>query len=148
MGASLAALAAVTLLALTIWPRGGTLHGPRPGAEYVEAQLRGLEVAAIVTHVEGLPAAKGQTPLAPGMRLNGGPLAYASTRPPDPLTIEEEAALAFAACGVTGPVLAELPYTSGDMPEAGGGNIMRQFTGRTVASGDVSREPKEKEAAQ
>ena len=31
---------------------------------------------------------------APGMRLNGGPLAYASARQPEPLTLEEEAALA------------------------------------------------------
>ena len=37
---------------------------------------------------------------APGMRLNGGLLAYASARQPEPLTLEEEAALAFTACGV------------------------------------------------
>ncbi|HET8629517.1 MAG TPA: hypothetical protein VFL91_19035 [Thermomicrobiales bacterium] len=37
-------------------------------------------------------------------------------RPPRPLTVEEEATLAFAAYGVTGPVLAELPYTPGDVP--------------------------------
>lgn len=72
-----------------------------------------------------------------GMRLNGGPLAYASTRAPRPLTLEEEAALAFAACGVTGYALAELPYETGDMPDAGGGNIMTHFFGRTVASGDA-----------
>jgi len=44
-----------------------------------------------------------------GMRLNGGPLSYRSTRTPRPLSLEEEAALAFAGCGITGPVLAELP---------------------------------------
>jgi len=71
------------------------------------------------------------------MTLNGGPLAYASTRPPAPLTTEEEAALAFAACGITGPVLADLPYASGSLADGGGGNIMKHFTGRTVASGDA-----------
>jgi hypothetical protein len=71
------------------------------------------------------------------MTLNGGPLAYASTRPPAPLTTEEEAALAFAACGITGPVFADLPYASGSLVDASGGNIMKQFTGRTVASGDA-----------
>ncbi|MFN8499019.1 MAG: hypothetical protein U0641_14310 [Anaerolineae bacterium] len=74
---------------------------------------------------------------AKGMRLNGGPLAYQSAHAPQPLSIEEEAALAFAACGVTGSALAELPYESGDVPEAGGGNIMVRFVGRTVASPDA-----------
>ena len=50
----------------------------------------------------------------PGMHLNGGPLSYASSRPPQPLSLEEQAALAFAACGVTGYALAELHYQSGD----------------------------------
>src|SRR5829696_5688840 len=72
-----------------------------------------------------------------GMRLNGGPLAYRSRRTPQPLSLEEEAALAFAGCGITGPVLAELPYESGDEHEAGGGNIMINLVGRTVASGDA-----------
>jgi hypothetical protein len=73
-----------------------------------------------------------------GFRLNGGPLAFASQAPPRPLTLDEEAALAFAACGITGPVLAELPYQTGDLPAAGGGNIMSHFVGRTVASGDAA----------
>ena len=72
-----------------------------------------------------------------GMSLNGGPLAYHSTHPPQPLRLEEEAALAFAGCGITGFALADLPYESGDVPEAGGGNIMTHFVGRTVASGDA-----------
>jgi hypothetical protein len=75
---------------------------------------------------------------AGGMSLNGGPLAYDSARGPRPLSLEEEAALAFAGCGVTGPVLADLPYDSGDVPEAGSGNIMIHLVGRTVASGDAS----------
>jgi hypothetical protein len=53
---------------------------------------------------------------AAGMKLNGGPLAYESTRPPQPLSIAEEAALAFAACGITGYALAELPYMTGGVP--------------------------------
>jgi hypothetical protein len=72
-----------------------------------------------------------------GMSLNGGPLAYDSPHGPQPLSLKEEAALAFAGCGVTGFALAELPYESGDLPEAGGGNIMTHFVGRTVASGDA-----------
>jgi hypothetical protein len=38
------------------------------------------------------------------MRLNGGPLSYKSMRPSQPLSLEEEAVLAFAGCGITGPV--------------------------------------------
>jgi hypothetical protein len=72
-----------------------------------------------------------------GMWLTGGPLAHQSTQRPLPLTLEEEAALAFAACGVTGYALAELPYQGGDQHEAGGGNIMTHFIGRTVGSGDA-----------
>ena len=70
-----------------------------------------------------------------GMRLNGGPLAYQSAEAPQPLSLEEEAALAFAACGVTGYALAELPYEAGGIPGAGEGKIMVNFIGRTVASG-------------
>jgi len=72
-----------------------------------------------------------------GMTLNGGPLAYPSAHPPQPLAMVEEAALAFAACGITGYALAELPYESGKVPEAGGGNIITHFVGRTVGSGDA-----------
>jgi hypothetical protein len=39
---------------------------------------------------------------APGMKLEGGPLSFESKRVPQPLTEEDEAALTFAACGVTG----------------------------------------------
>jgi len=67
---------------------------------------------------------------AKGMNLAGGPLAYTSARAPEPLTLDHEAALAFAACGITGYALAELPYNSG-------GQIMTHFVGRTAASGDA-----------
>jgi hypothetical protein len=73
-----------------------------------------------------------------GMRLNGGPLAYESAHPAEPLSEEEEeAVLAFAACGLTGYALAELPYEPGNVPEGGGGNIMTHFVARTAASGDA-----------
>ena len=65
-----------------------------------------------------------------GMKLDGGPLSYASAKPLEPLTLEEEAALAFAGCGITGYALADLPYDAG-------GNIMTHFFGRTAASGDA-----------
>jgi hypothetical protein len=72
------------------------------------------------------------------MVLDGGPLTYASDEPPAPLTLDEQAALAFAACGITGHALAELPYADGAEPETGGGNIMMHLVGRTAASGDGS----------
>src|SRR5262249_24690552 len=75
---------------------------------------------------------------APGMRLNGGPLTFESARTPEPLSLHQQARLAFAASGVTGHALAELPYQSGETPEWGGGNIMMTLVGRTVASGDAS----------
>ncbi|MBV9489316.1 MAG: hypothetical protein JO069_06270 [Verrucomicrobia bacterium] len=74
---------------------------------------------------------------AAGAALEGGPLSYQSKRPPAPLTEDEEAALAFAACGVTGYALAELPYQNGAERESGGGNIMTHFIGRTAPSGDA-----------
>lgn len=75
---------------------------------------------------------------APGLRLDGGPLAYASELSPAPLTVDQQAALAFAACGITGHALAELPYAGGPEPETGGGNIMMHLVARTAASGDAS----------
>lgn len=74
---------------------------------------------------------------APGMQLDGGPLSYASARPPQPLSLAEEAALAFAACGITGYALAELPYQTGVDAASGSGNIITHFVGRTVGSGDA-----------
>jgi hypothetical protein len=75
---------------------------------------------------------------AAGMRMNGGPLVYESARPAQPLSLEEQAALAFAANGVTGYALAELPFADGSIPEGGGGNIMMHLIARTAASGDGS----------
>jgi hypothetical protein len=73
-----------------------------------------------------------------GMRLNGGPLAYESAQKPEPLSLAEEAALAFAASGVTGYTMADLPYDTGNVPEAGSGNIIVNFVGRTTFSADAA----------
>lgn len=67
-----------------------------------------------------------------GMTLPGGPLAFQSKQNRQPLTEDEEAALAFAASGITGHALADLCYT-----KDGGGNIMGGLVGRTIASGDA-----------
>jgi hypothetical protein len=66
-----------------------------------------------------------------GMKIPGGPLAFESRHKPRPLTEDEEAALVFAACGITGHALADLNYA-----EDGGGSIMGGLVARTVASGD------------
>jgi hypothetical protein len=74
---------------------------------------------------------------AKGMFLDGGPLSHESRLAREPLTVAEEAALAFAACGITGWALAELPYQSGKISESGSGNIMARFVGRTIPSPDA-----------
>ena len=71
-----------------------------------------------------------------GMQLGTGPLAFASRQPAVPLTLDQEALLAFAAVGITGPALGEMEYTSGTS-QAGGGNILAGFIGRTAASADA-----------
>ena len=48
-----------------------------------------------------------------GMEMKSGPLAFSSSREPLPLTEEEEALLAFAACGITGRAAADLDYSQG-----------------------------------
>ncbi|HET8678675.1 MAG TPA: hypothetical protein VFM39_01040 [bacterium] len=72
-----------------------------------------------------------------GFHLDGGPLSYRSALQPQPLTLAEEAALSFAACGITGFTLGELPFTGGSMPESGSGNMLAQLVGRSVASADA-----------
>src|SRR5260370_42549469 len=66
-----------------------------------------------------------------GMKMPAGPLAFESRHAPVALTEQEEAALVFAACGITGHALADLCYAPG-----GGGSIMAGLVARTVASGD------------
>ena len=66
-----------------------------------------------------------------GMNLPAGPLAYRSRHAARPLSVDEEAALVFAACGITGHALADLSYGKGE-----GGGIMAGLVARTIASGD------------
>jgi hypothetical protein len=111
------------------------VNAPGPTGEPAGSSHGGNERLARYPLLEALIERRSRR-FGDGMSLNGGPLAYDSTRVPQPLSLEEEAALAFAGCGITGPVLADLPYESGEAHEAGGGNIMINFVGRTVASGD------------
>ncbi|MBI2876048.1 MAG: hypothetical protein HYY20_04130 [Candidatus Tectomicrobia bacterium] len=67
-----------------------------------------------------------------GMKMEDGPLAYQSRHAPVPLSEDEEALLAFAACGITGYALADLSLGQGQ-----GGNILGGLVGRTVSSGDA-----------
>jgi len=67
-----------------------------------------------------------------GMSIPAGPLQYTGQRAPIPLTEDEEAALAFAACGVTGYALADLSYGANE-----GGGMLAGRLGRTVASPDA-----------
>src|SRR5580765_2413254 len=66
-----------------------------------------------------------------GMKMPDGPLAFESRHKPQSLTEDEEAALVFAACGITGHALADLCYAKGE-----GGGIMAGLVARTIASGD------------
>lgn len=67
------------------------------------------------------------------MSIPEGPLQYSSEQPPRPLTEEEQAVLAFAACGITGVALADWSYAPGS-----GGQMMSRTVGRTIASPDAA----------
>jgi hypothetical protein len=67
-----------------------------------------------------------------GMSIPSGPFRYTSPHKPIPLTEDEEAALAFAACGVTGYALGDLSYGAGE-----GGSMLAGRLGRTIASADA-----------
>ena len=67
-----------------------------------------------------------------GMSVPAGPFKYTSPHSPVPLTEDEEAALAFAACGVTGYALADLSFGNGE-----GGSMLAGRLARTVASADA-----------
>jgi hypothetical protein len=67
-----------------------------------------------------------------GMKIPAGPLQFTSRQVPVPLTEDEEAALAFAACGLTGYALADLSYG----PEEGGSMLASRLA-RTIASPDA-----------
>jgi hypothetical protein len=64
-----------------------------------------------------------------GMKIPSGPFTYESKDPALPLSEDEEAALAFAACGVTGYALADLSYG----PAQGGAELL-ELRARTVSS--------------
>src|SRR5262249_2408537 len=67
-----------------------------------------------------------------GMTIPCGPFQYRSPHKPVPLTEDEEAALVFAACGITGYALADLSYGAGQ-----GGSMLVGRLGRTIASPDA-----------
>lgn len=67
-----------------------------------------------------------------GMEIQAGPTAYTSDRDPQPLTETEQAVLTLAACGITGPALADWSYA----PDSGG-NMMARVVGRTISSPDA-----------
>lgn len=67
-----------------------------------------------------------------GMKMDSGPLAYHSRQEPLPLAEEEEALLVYAAGGITGYALLDLPFAEGQ-----GGAIVARSLGRTIASGDA-----------
>ena len=66
-----------------------------------------------------------------GMQIDHGPFTYTSDMSPTPISEDEEAALAFAACGLTGYALADLAYGRGQ-----GGSMLDGLVGRTVSSPD------------
>jgi hypothetical protein len=104
--------------------------------------MANVDDSNLITQFKDYPLLKALTErrsrrFAKGMTLNGGPLAFTSSYPSQPLSLEQEAILAFAACGVTGYALAELPFQTGSGSESGSGNIMTHFIARTVASGDA-----------
>jgi hypothetical protein len=67
-----------------------------------------------------------------GMKIESGPFTYQSQYPPLPLSEDEEAALVFAACGITGYALADLAYGRGQ-----GGQMLAGLLGRTISSHDA-----------
>lgn len=67
-----------------------------------------------------------------GMEIKSGPTEYSSKQKPHPLSEEEQAVLAFAACGITGAALADWSYA-----EEAGGTMMARSVGRTVSSPDA-----------
>jgi hypothetical protein len=67
-----------------------------------------------------------------GMRIPDGPFQYTSCHTPQSLDEADEAALAFAACGLTGYALADLAYGPGQ-----GGQMLAGLVGRTISSADA-----------
>lgn len=65
----------------------------------------------------------------------GGPLAYDKRTDGVCLSEEQQAKLAFAGVGLTGPVFGDVPYQTGPK---GGGNVLTSLVGRTALSPDAA----------
>ena len=100
------------------------MHSPDPEAERFRQSLAQYPLLAALRE-------RRSRRFGSGMKIPGGPLAFQSRHGPAPLTDDEEAALVFAACGITGHALADLCYAQGE-----GGSIMAGLVARTIASGD------------
>ena len=101
------------------------------------ADPSGQEAVAAYPLIEALIRRRSRR-FALGNRLQGDGLSYESTAKPVPLSLEEEAILAFAGAGVTGHALGELPYQPTAGPETGGGQVMVTMLGRTFSSADAA----------
>lgn len=99
--------------------------------------MAGREALAGYPLIEALTMRRSRR-FALGDRLVAGALSYESPSPAVPLSLDEEAVLAFAGAGVTGHVTAELPYAPEAGPETGGGQVMVSLIGRTFSSADAA----------
>lgn len=102
-------------------------HASSPGMPHPPTEPRPGEATTLINALQNRRSRR----FGLGMEMPAGPLAYRSRHPAMPLAEDDEALLAWAACGITGPALADLCYAPGH-----GGNIMAGLVGRTVASGD------------
>ncbi len=102
------------------------MHTPNPESDCLPANLAQYPLLTALRE-------RRSRRFASGMKIPGGPLAFESRHRPTPLKEDEEAALVFAACGITGHALADLCYAPGE-----GGNIMGGLVARTISSGDFS----------
>jgi hypothetical protein len=98
---------------------------PGPIRQWVEGQL------SRYTLLDSLRGRRSRR-FGAGMTIPAGPFTYQSKLPAQPLTELEEAALAFAAVGITGYSLDDLAYGKGQ-----GGAMLGGTVGRTIASPDA-----------
>jgi hypothetical protein len=74
-GIMAAACIVLAFVGVTLWSVAG--RGGRPSTQFIEARLRGLKDAAVVTRVTGVVTEPGTVSLLPGTRLKPGVLALA-----------------------------------------------------------------------
>src|SRR5258707_148798 len=91
--------------------RQGDINGAMPTQEGhmpTETHATPVDLTERMSHYPLLEAliTRRSRRFAKGLRLNGGPLAYASAQAPEPPSMNAEAAPAVAARRITGPVLA------------------------------------------